>query len=216
MSSVPETRFTLPIDPTGIFSRLWELFFGPTKSTNDTNETSSTENRMIASKKCKPWSRTRPSHGWECERESRMIRPFPNPSGSPPRKPRPWWAQLRALTSDNAEAPSMLNLHEVPDTEGPHRRPRPNRPVCPGIGNRNPLNDPYDPMWDDFPSVPGTSVVETVAGVIVIVACAVKDAIVWVVTHPNTPYVAGVMTVGAACYYAYKWWCPETAVSVTN
>jgi len=28
---------------------------------------------------------------------------------------------------------------------------------------------------------------------------AVKDAIVWVVTHPNPLYVAGVMAVGASC-----------------
>jgi len=189
MSSVPETRFTLPINPTGIFSRLWEWFFGPTKSTTDTNGTSSTENRMIASKKCKPWSRTRPSHGWECEKgETRMLRPS--------------WID---------------DIPRVPDTEGPRWRPRPNRPICnPQLPNHNPLNDPFDPMWDDLPRVPGSSVVEAIGGAVVGAVCAVKDAIVWVVTHPNTPYVAGVMAVGAACYYAYKWWCPETAASVTN
>jgi hypothetical protein len=71
-------------------------------------------------------------------------------------------------------------------------------------------------MWDDLAPGPGTSVVKAVAGVVVAAVRVVKGAVVWVVTHPNTPYVAGVIAVGAACYYAYNWWCPETTASVTN
>ena len=204
MSSVPETHFRLPTEPIGFFSRLWEWFFGPTKSTNDSKETSILETRMVASKKCKPWSRTRPSHGWECERESRVLRP--SWIDDIPRVPEP-------------EGPSMMDLHKVPDTEGPRRRLRPNMPVCePEPWNRNPypLNDPFDPLWDDLPRVPGSSFVEAIGDVVVRAVRAVKNAVVRVVTHPKMPYVAGALAVGVACYYAYKWWCPETAASVTD
>jgi hypothetical protein len=123
--------------------------------------------------------------------------------------------------------PSTSNLGDVPNScqQGnnsdlvPHPRvfgePGHTPPPRPWH-DRDPMNGP---SIDSFPSPPGggiTALGNAIGTVIVGVAYAVKKAVVWFVTHPKMPHVVGVMAVGAACYYAYKWWCPETAVPVEN
>lgn len=93
MSSVPETRFTLPNVPdsatpvypvsVSIVSAIWDWLFSSKKSTTDSSKESTTdspkksttdssvdrrphETRRMAAKRCKPYVRTRPSHGWVC------------------------------------------------------------------------------------------------------------------------------------------------------
>jgi hypothetical protein len=120
-----------------------------------------------------------------------------------------------------------MDQHEVPIQRGPRRRnvgfrqPR----LRPAPWERDPTKI-YDPQDDELIRDPWgfrdgensgyVKMWEKVGDCVVRVARAAKDVVVRIITHPKMPHVVGAMAVVAACYYAYKWWCPETAVPVEN
>ena len=130
-------------------------------------------------KVCKPVNPTFPGRAWECkEKNTHMMAP----DRRMPLSPREPGTSLRPL----------------PD----------GRPIIdsPGIGPRL----PQSPMPDvrrppRMPEMEDSERPSPAGGIIATTLAAGKNAIMFVATHPATPYALGAAAVAGALYLGYKW-----------
>lgn len=129
--------------------------------------------------------------------------------------------------SGSSEQTDGLRQRALPGPRLPRPRPIPgvdHNPAFddlgPNINNGGPLDDAF---WAEQDYIEhnenaginnepaGGSFLAGLGAMLTTVASACKDAVMFVVTHPVTPYVVGFGVAATAGYFAFKWYTKKTA-----
>ena len=162
-------------------------------------------------KVCKPNNPTRPSHGWTCSDKKDAHRiALPPDLDEKVERERARWEAERARAEAEAAAAAEAERARVEAGRAARRvAGKCVNTLIPLIKpSLSPTNTPPPPDFQMNPP-PGepkdNSDKSNSIGLVGTALAAGKNAVLFVITHPVTPYAVGAAVGVGVCYYGYKW-----------